>query len=157
MRGYHLMQIELSKSYDYANWVEDIQKFIVVGGVEKKKAVLLISDFQIKSTYVLENINSLLNAGEIPNLFKNEDMIQITDQLRINAKKDNKANHEHATQQELYEYMIETAKQYLHVVLALSPVGDQFRNRIRIYPNLVNCTTIDWYKSWPEEALMTVA
>ena len=37
-----------------------------------------------------------------------------------------------------------------------SPVGDQLRNRIRMFPNIVNCTTIVWYKQWPEEGLEAV-
>lgn len=31
------------------------------------------------------------------------------------------------------------------------------RNRIRQYPALVNCTTIDWFSEWPKEALLEVA
>ena len=31
------------------------------------------------------------------------------------------------------------------------------RNRIRMYPSLVNCTTIDWFSEWPREALLEVA
>lgn len=31
------------------------------------------------------------------------------------------------------------------------------RVRIRQYPALVNSTTIDWFKEWPEEALLEVA
>ena len=46
----------------------------------------------------------------------------------------------------MYDYMIDTSITNLHVVLALSPVGDQLRNRLRIYPNIVNCTTVDWFK-----------
>jgi dynein heavy chain len=41
-------------------------------------------------------------------------------------------------------------------VLAFSPIGDSFRNRIRNFPSLVNCTTIDWFSEWPEEALLGV-
>jgi hypothetical protein len=32
----------------------------------------------------------------------------------------------------------------MHVVLSFSPVGDAFRERLRKFPSLVNCTTIDW-------------
>jgi len=35
----------------------------------------------------------------------------------------------------------------------MSPVGEGFRRRIRTFPGLVNCTTIDWFLPWPEEAL----
>jgi dynein heavy chain len=39
----------------------------------------------------------------------------------------------------------------------MSPIGDAFRNRLRQYPALVNCTTIDWFCEWPKVALLEVA
>lgn len=45
----------------------------------------------------------------------------------------------------------------LHLVLCFSPVGDAFRQRLRMFPSLVNCTTIDWFNNWPLEALRSVA
>lgn len=41
--------------------------------------------------------------------------------------------------------------------MSMSPVGDAFRRRCRMFPSLVNCTTIDWFTSWPTEALYSVA
>jgi dynein heavy chain len=41
--------------------------------------------------------------------------------------------------------------------LCFSPVGDAFRNRARKFPALINCTVIDWFHPWPEEALLSVA
>ena len=45
----------------------------------------------------------------------------------------------------------------LHLVLAFSPVGEAFRARCRMFPSLINCTTVDWYDPWPEDALRAVA
>lgn len=39
----------------------------------------------------------------------------------------------------------------------MSPIGEPFRNRLRQYPALINCTTIDWFSEWPREALLEVA
>ncbi|VDQ10097.1 unnamed protein product [Trichobilharzia regenti] len=39
----------------------------------------------------------------------------------------------------------------------MSPIGEPFRNRIRMFPAFVNCTTIDWFSEWPLEALLEVA
>ena len=33
----------------------------------------------------------------------------------------------------------------------------RFRDRIRQFPALVNCTTIDWFLEWPRDALIEVA
>lgn len=41
-----------------------------------------------------------------------------------------------------WEYFIKLIRKNLHVVLAFSPVGDDFRNRAKKFPALVNCTVI---------------
>jgi len=46
----------------------------------------------------------------------------------------------------MYNYFIERVKQNLHVALAMSPIGDAFRNRLRMFPSLINCCTIDWFQ-----------
>lgn len=46
----------------------------------------------------------------------------------------------------MYNKFIERVRRHLHVVLAFSPIGDAFRNRLRMFPSLINCCTIDWFK-----------
>jgi dynein heavy chain len=58
-----------------------------------------------------------------------------------------------ATPLSLYNYFIERVKANLHIVLAMSPIGDAFRNRLRMFPSLINCCTIDWFQAsgcWDE-------
>lgn len=57
----------------------------------------------------------------------------------------------------LYGIFIERVKRNIHIVLAMSPIGEAFRVRLRMFPSLINCCTIDWYTSWPGEALERVA
>jgi len=45
----------------------------------------------------------------------------------------------------------------IHLIIAMSPLGDIFRTRLRMFPSLVNCCTLDWFTEWPEEALVEVA
>ena len=46
----------------------------------------------------------------------------------------------------MYNKFIERIRRHLHVVLAFSPIGDAFRSRLRMFPSLINCCTIDWFK-----------
>lgn len=39
----------------------------------------------------------------------------------------------------------------------MSPIGSAFRNRVRKFPAIVNCCTIDWFQPWPDDALLAVA
>eukprot|EP00605_Chrysophyceae_sp_TOSAG23-4_P001043 GSChrysophyteH1.ASY1.ANO1.1146.1 assembled CDS len=58
---------------------------------------------------------------------------------------------------EVYNFFVDRVRSNLHMVLCLSPIGDAFRTRLRMFPALVNCCTIDWFTDWPEEALRSVA
>lgn len=52
---------------------------------------------------------------------------------------------------------IERVRDQLHIVLAMSPIGGAYRSRLRKFPSLINCCTIDWFQAWPEDALEIVA
>ena len=36
------------------------------------------------------------------------------------------------------------------MIIAMSPLGSAFTTRLRMFPSLVNCCTIDWFTEWPE-------
>ena len=55
----------------------------------------------------------------------------------------------------LFNYFVGRCRENLHVILAFSPIGDAFRNRMRKFPSLINCCTIDWFQAWPDDALGT--
>lgn len=51
-----------------------------------------------------------------------------------------------ATPLAMYGFFIDRVRANLHVVLAMSPIGDAFRSRLRMFPSLINCCTIDWFQ-----------
>lgn len=53
-------------------------------------------------------------------------------------------------------FMFERVRANMHIMLCMNPIGEKFRNRLRQYPSLINCTTIDWFLAWPREALLEV-
>lgn len=57
----------------------------------------------------------------------------------------------------IWQYFVSKCANNLHIVLAMSPVGDTLRTRCRNFPGLVNNASIDWFMPWPKQALCAVA
>jgi dynein heavy chain len=115
----------------------------------------LFTDTQIKQESFLEDVNNILNTGEVPNIFPADEKADICENVRGPAKEEGRC--EDGTPAQLFAYFLERCKTCLHVVLAFSPIGASLRNRIRDFPSIVNCTTIDWFSAWPPDALEAVA
>lgn len=110
MADYKLFQIEISKSYGKADWREDLKKVFTLAGADNRSTVFLVDDTQIVNESFLEDINGtpclglrkgmiscicrcmcvfmcvmvflgILNTGEVPNLFNNEEFGMITESL----------------------------------------------------------------------------
>jgi len=146
-------QIELSRGYGVNEFHEDLKRLLMQAGAENKPTVFLFNDTQIIKESFLEDINNILNAGEVPDLFAADELGKITEAVRPLAKAAGKLE----TRDIIYAHFVQLCRENLHVVLAFSPVGSAFRNRLRMFPSLVNCCTIDWFMPWPKDALKSVA
>ncbi|CAI9716307.1 dynein heavy chain 3, axonemal-like isoform X2 [Octopus vulgaris] len=152
---FELIQIEMGKDYSTAEWREDLMKIIRKSGEDSTPLVFFLGDYQIKDPSFLEDINMLLNTGDIPNLYDNEQRLEIIEKMQQLTLQENITIE--FTSLNMFNKFIERVRQNLHIVLAFSPIGEAFRNRLRMYPSLINCCTIDWFEQWPDDALQLVA
>ena len=153
MAGYTLYSIEISKGYGKNEWREDLKKVLLKAGVEEKPTVFLFNDTQIVYEGQVEDLNGVLNSGDVPNIYVPEDIDAITNACRGDCLKKKLP----PTKINVFAQYLIRVKRNLHMAVAMSPMGDAFRNRLRMFPALVNCTTIDWFAEWPDDALKNVA
>ncbi|XP_077580363.1 dynein axonemal heavy chain 8-like [Stigmatopora nigra] len=153
--GYEVNQITLTKSYNIANFMEDLKKLYKSSGAEGRGITFLFTDNEIKQEAFLEYLNNVLSSGEVSNLFAKDEIQEITQNLIPVMKRE--FPRIPPTFDNLYDYFISRARKNLHVVLCFSPVGPKFRSRSLKFPGLISGCTMDWFAPWPEEALVAVA
>lgn len=112
-----------------------------------------MTDSQILDETFLEDINNLLNTGEIPNLMLPEDKDKMQSEIRTVITDQKRVE----TSELCNQLFISRIREFFHICLCMSPVGDTLRIRCRKFPSLVNCCTLDWFSRWPEEALLFVS
>lgn len=158
MAGYTTFQIEIRKNFRESDFRDKLKDLYNIAGVENKKTMFLFADTQIKNENFLEDVCNILGRGEVPNLYRADDITALREAIRQQEaeKPVGNASLLNYPKDVFYEKFIERAWSNIHVVICMSP-GEQFRNRCRMFPALVNCCTIDWFSEWPEDALKEVA
>ncbi|XP_062929153.1 dynein axonemal heavy chain 3-like [Mobula hypostoma] len=148
-------QLSVQKAYTLAEWKVDLKQVLRKSGLKGTPTVFLFADHQIKDETFLEDISMILSTGDIPNLFDKEETQAIIDQMRqlMTTQK----MKEDATHMDTYSRFMERVQQNFHLMLAFSSIGEAFRTRLRQFPTLINCCTIDCFQAWPEDALEKVA
>jgi len=152
---YEVFQVEIKKVYRMIEWREDLKKMMRGAGCKGYITSFLFTDTQIKEEGFLEDLNNILNTGEVPNIFPAEEKAEIIDDMRKPAKEENRCLEGTPTQ--FFSFFLERCKANVHVIMCFSPIGPSLRQRILDFPSIVNCTTIDWFSEWPPDALESVA
>jgi dynein heavy chain len=107
----------------------------------------------------MEDINNILTVGEVPNLFTpKEDYGNIKERIKKEYIKElNKPKDARVLDEDLLDFFFARIQNNFHIMFLMSKTGNNLTNYIRMFPGLVNNTTIIWFMPWPAEALLEVA
>lgn len=140
-----VFRIVVTSSYNQADLKTDIQTIFMKAGVVGQPTLFILTDTQIVKDTFLIYINDILSAGYIPELFAKDELDGIIGKVRAEAK----SNGIEDAPGPLFNFFVDKVRRNLHLALCFSPVGDAFRVRARMFPGLINCTSIDWFHPWP--------
>uniref|UniRef100_A0A670JQ67 Dynein axonemal heavy chain 11 n=1 Tax=Podarcis muralis TaxID=64176 RepID=A0A670JQ67_PODMU len=148
-----VFQITLKKDYTIQDLRVDLANLYIKTGAKNIPTVFLLTDAQVPDERFLVLINDLLASGEVPDLFSDEDMDDIIAGIRSEIRGlgviDSREN--------CWRFFLDRVRLQLKIILCFSPVGSTLRVRARKFPAIVNCTAIDWFHEWPQEALQSVS
>ncbi|KAG8443036.1 hypothetical protein GDO86_011741 [Hymenochirus boettgeri] len=151
--SFDVFQITLKNGYGIQDLKVDLANLYIRTGAKNMPTVFLLTDAQVPDEQFLVLINDLLASGEIPDLFTEEEFDSVIGGignevrgLGLNESREN-----------CWNFFLERVRHQLKVILCFSPVGCTLRVRARKFPALVNCTSIDWFHEWPQEALQSVS
>ena len=141
-----LFKIEFTRAYGRAEWLDDMKAMFKQAGVDDRPIVFALTAAEAAScSGAIEDVSSITNSGEVPNLFSQDDVEEIRAEVGKQTRQ--------APGADLLQLFSRRCRNNVHVLLSISPAGDDLREHLRRYPALGQCTTIDWFLPWPEEAL----
>ena len=143
----------MRKGYGIPDLKTDMSNLYQKTGLKNLPTTFLMSDAQVADEKFLVLINNLLASGEIPDLFSDDEMDNIVSVVRNEVKSAGISD----TRENCWKFFIDRVRKQLKVILCFSPVGSTLRIRGRKFPALVNCTSINWFHEWPEDALVSVS
>ncbi|KAM6210848.1 LOW QUALITY PROTEIN: dynein axonemal heavy chain 11 [Sarcoramphus papa] len=146
-----VFQITLKKDYGIRDLSVDLASLYIKTGAKNMPMVFLLTDAQVPDERFLVLINDLLASGEVPDLFSDEDV----EGLVTGVRKEVRALGLVDTRESCW-ILVSRVRLQLKIVLCFSPAGATLR-AARKFPAIVNCTTIDWFHEWLQEALHSIS
>ncbi|XP_076548684.1 dynein beta chain, ciliary isoform X2 [Osmia lignaria lignaria] len=148
-----VFQIQLKTGYSLEDLRTDLAGLYSKSGLKSIGITFLMTDSHVADERFLVLINDMLAFGEISELFADEEVDNIVNAVRNEVKQTGMMD----TKENCWKFFIDRVRNRLKCVLCFSPVGTTLRNRARQFPAIVNNTSINWFQSWPQEALRSVS
>nr|XP_033200758.1 dynein beta chain, ciliary-like isoform X1 [Bombus vancouverensis nearcticus] len=151
--GLEVFQIQLRTGYSMTDLRGDLSGLYLKSGLKGIGITFVMTDSHIADEKFLVLINDMLAFGEISELFADDEVDNIVNALRTEVKQTGMMD----TKENCWKFFINRVRNLLKCILCFSPVGATLRNRARQFPAIVNNTSINWFQSWPQDALRSVS
>jgi dynein heavy chain len=101
----------------------------------------------------LEDIQNILSSGLVPNLYSNEDMIRIRDEMKSEYKRAGGTEDIPAL---MNQFFFNRIIDNLHLAYIVSSTLKDFSVACKSFPALINNASFIFYNPWPMEGLYEV-
>lgn len=116
-------QLEVTKGFTLRNFREFLKEMYEIAaykGKDKLKTVFVFSDNDVVNESFLEDVNNMLSAGVVPNIYNAEELGKIREDMKREYKK---AGNTNESPDVMNEFFFDRIKNNLHIVICMSPIG----------------------------------
>ncbi|NWH43496.1 DYHC2 protein, partial [Fregata magnificens] len=149
MHGAVLITPKISRGYELKQFKNDLKYVMELAGIEAQQVVLLLEDYQFVHSTFLEMINSLLSSGEVPGLYKIEELEPLLSPLKDQASQDGFTG-------AIFNYFTYRVQQNLHVVLIMDSTNLNFTINCESNPALYKKCQVLWMETWSENSMKKI-
>lgn len=88
MAGAELFNLNFTENYAIKEWRDDIKRVLLAAGMSERSTILIYPDSNTKhSVEFMDDIVTIIDNSELPNLFQSDDKTKIMDAMQSVAKK----------------------------------------------------------------------
>ena len=104
--NYSFHVIEMTNSYSFKDWRSDLKQLLKKFTLELNPGVLFLYSNQLRDPRCFEDINNILNLGEVPNIFNPDEKNEVIENMKSLESQLDKSLHTEGGAQELFNLFI---------------------------------------------------
>lgn len=145
-----LISTNITREYTEKEFRRDLKTVLQTAGIEGTATVLFLEDHQLLESTFLQLLNSLLSSGEVPGLYKPEEVEPLLASLGDEMKQE-------GGYRSLYEFFAARVRRNLRVVLSMDPRHPHYSLYCASNPALYNNTAVLWVQAWSKESMSLIS
>ncbi|KRX41459.1 Cytoplasmic dynein 2 heavy chain 1 [Trichinella murrelli] len=150
LHNIELIHLHITPHYGWKQYMNDLKQALQTAALKNGMVILLIEDYQLIEDRFLDPVCSILLSGEVPGIFKSEELEPLLAQLRQQAAQDSYHGNMHS-------YFSERVKQNLRIVLIIDSNELKLATYRKHYGVLFKKCTVLSIHSWSKDSLLKIS
>lgn len=149
LHNYEFATPAVTRDYGLTQFKNELKAVMISAGVEGKKVCFYLEDHQFTDPAILETVNSLLSAGEVPGLYTHEELEPLLAPLKEMML-------DEGGYRTPYDFFVSRVLKNLHVSLAMDPTNKQFTNQCESNPAVYTSCSLLWMGEWSRASMRDI-
>ena len=136
----------VTRGYGLSQFKGDLKTVMQLAGIDGEKVCFYLEDHQFTDDTILETVNSLLSAGDVPGLYSHEELEPLLAPLK-------ELMLDEGGFRTPYDFFVSRVKKNLHVCLSMDSTNAKFTTQCESNPAVYTSCSLLWMGDWSRGSL----